>query len=69
MNGSRPCIREVQRLGASAPLRMIGKDRQSLMGRIGEPREIAQVVLFLASDRASYITGTNITVNGGRTTI
>jgi 3-oxoacyl-[acyl-carrier protein] reductase len=35
------------------------------MGRIGEPREFAALVAFLASERASYITGTSITVDGG----
>jgi 3-oxoacyl-[acyl-carrier protein] reductase len=35
------------------------------MGRIGEPREFASMVAFLASDRASYITGTSIPVDGG----
>lgn len=33
--------------------------------REGEPREVAQVCLFLASSMASYITGTTIHVNGG----
>jgi 3-oxoacyl-[acyl-carrier protein] reductase len=35
------------------------------MGRMGEPEELAALVAFLASDRAGYITGTTIQVDGG----
>jgi 3-oxoacyl-[acyl-carrier protein] reductase len=35
------------------------------LGRIGEPKEFGDVVCFLASDRASYVTGTTIAVDGG----
>ena len=35
------------------------------IGRLGRPREVGDVVCFLASDRASYVTGTLIPVDGG----
>ncbi len=36
-----------------------------LLGRLGTPEEVAQVVVFLASDASSYITAQTINVNGG----
>jgi 3-oxoacyl-[acyl-carrier protein] reductase len=39
--------------------------QQSAFGRIGQPGEIAEVVAFLASDAARWISGQNIRVNGG----
>ena len=40
---------------------------QQPAGRVGNPDDIAQLALFLASDRAGFITGENICVDGGMT--
>jgi 3-oxoacyl-[acyl-carrier protein] reductase len=40
-------------------------EKEIPMARLGEPREFAAMVTFLASERASYVTGTSIQVDGG----
>lgn len=37
------------------------------LGRIGQPEEVAEMLLFLASERSSYCTGSEFTVDGGMT--
>ena len=39
--------------------------RRFVLGRMGRPADIAEAVAFLASDRASYVTGATLPVTGG----
>lgn len=41
--------------------------RESALGRLGQPHEIAEVILFLCSEKARHITGQVIVVDGGQT--
>jgi 3-oxoacyl-[acyl-carrier protein] reductase len=50
-------------LGADEYYTKLGKDIP--LGRVGETEEAANVIVFLASDAASYVTGTSINIDGG----
>ena len=36
------------------------------LGRLGEPEEIAGLIIYLCSDGAAFVTGANIAINGGQ---
>ena len=55
----------VEQYFAEQPKIAEGLRQAALMRRLGEPAEIAEVVSFLASDRASFITGQLLSVDGG----
>jgi NAD(P)-dependent dehydrogenase (short-subunit alcohol dehydrogenase family) len=55
--------------GGAAPDRIEALGATTIMGRAAQPAEIAEVIAFLASARASYITGAVIAADGGRTAI
>src|SRR5437868_13612355 len=54
-----------QELGISVEQALAQRAAETAVGRVGDPKEMAYLVAFLASGKASYITGTTILVDGG----
>jgi NAD(P)-dependent dehydrogenase (short-subunit alcohol dehydrogenase family) len=57
----------MKRVGMNLDQFLAEETPEYLLGRVGQPREVAFAILFLASDEASFITGTHLMVDGGYT--
>jgi NAD(P)-dependent dehydrogenase (short-subunit alcohol dehydrogenase family) len=73
VNGISPGTTETPMLAAEFavapdPARERAQNESTIpLGRFGQPEDIAAAVAFLLSDEATYITGANLVVDGGRT--
>jgi 3alpha(or 20beta)-hydroxysteroid dehydrogenase len=65
VNSIHPGIIDTPMLGENAPERLKLFESMIPMRRMGTPEEVARLVLFLASDASSYVTGAEVTVDGG----
>jgi len=69
INAVAPGLIETDMIADMDPARREGMISGTPMGRIGQPEEIAETVLFLLSERASFTTGQTLVASGGRVTV
>jgi len=62
-------VQRAKRLGVALTEYMAGFAKETPIGRAGKPEEFANLACLLASDAGSYITGTAINVDGGRSPV
>jgi NAD(P)-dependent dehydrogenase (short-subunit alcohol dehydrogenase family) len=62
-------VRAAARSGVSVQDYMTGRSKEIPLGRPGRAEEFANLACFLASEQGSYITGTAINVDGGRSPV
>jgi NAD(P)-dependent dehydrogenase (short-subunit alcohol dehydrogenase family) len=60
-----PMLQQVQALTPSATGQSEGSLPAVALRRFGRPQEVAQLVAFLLSDESTYITGADISIDGG----
>jgi dihydroanticapsin dehydrogenase len=61
------CYDDIEREGITMEEFLRNEGAKHLLNRVGQPREVAYAILFLASSEASFITGTALNVDGGYT--
>lgn len=64
---TRASYDHMERVGQTLDEFLAEQGPRHLLNRVGDPREVAYPILFLASDEASFITGTHLMVDGGYT--
>ncbi len=67
VNAVAPGFVRTELIGTLPPEVLVDAERESMLGRIAEPEDVALVVVFLCSDDARHITGQVIFVDGGLT--
>ncbi|RQR27590.1 SDR family NAD(P)-dependent oxidoreductase [Burkholderia sp. Bp9142] len=65
VNSIHPGVIDTPMIGKNDPERSKFYEDMIPMRRLGKPEEVARLALFLASDASSYITGAEVTVDGG----
>ena len=66
VNSIAPGLTDTEMMKSSTPKKFLDETIARLsLNRVAQPKEIANVILFLASDLSSYITGQTIRVDGG----